>query len=252
MRLETDKPVALAGDWHGSFSQAAKVCDWAAEQGVEIIFQLGDFGIWYNDKPFLNKLQQRLEIHGQRLYFVDGNHEDFPRLYEKKVLDDGTRQVRERIFHLPRGFRFTVNDTTFLALGGAASIDRKFRVLNRSYWEEELITDEDVAKALEGGYAEVMLCHDSPASAPNRITDDALGQVRACMSFGEENVRRCADHREQLDRVVSVVKPKYLFHGHYHANMVSGIHHADGSETFVGGLDEGVAKITAHAALLKV
>lgn len=251
MKLETTAPVALAGDWHGSISQGAKVLDWAAEQGVHVILHLGDFGIWHNDKPFLNKLEQRLEIHDQILLFVDGNHEDFPRLYAKPVTGNGMRKVRDRIFHLPRGFRFTINDTSFLALGGAASIDRKFRVLDRSYWEEELITEEDVQKSLEGGHADVMLCHDSPSSAPNTVVDDVMGQMRAQLSFGAENVARCNVHREQLERVVSVVQPKYLFHGHYHALMTGIMRHPDGNVTIVHGLDEGVAKIPQHTALFE-
>lgn len=246
MITETTKPMIFAGDWHGSISQAAKVVDHAAEYEVEIIFQLGDFGIWYNDKPFLNKLQARLEEHGITLYFVDGNHEDFKRLYAKPLQEDGTRKVRDNIFHLPRGHRFEINGIRYLALGGAASIDRKYRVLDRSYWEEELITDEDVEKSIAGGKADVMLCHDSPASAPNTITDNVMGQMRAQLSFGADNLLLCAWNRNQLDRVVQAVAPEYLFHGHYHAPMRGVI---ESTGTKVIGLDEGVAKLPAHTHL---
>jgi predicted phosphodiesterase len=252
MHLESEKPLLLAGDWHGSFAQAARVLDYAKDHGGRLVFQLGDFGIWHNDKPYLNKLSERLERNGQSLYFVDGNHEDFPRLYAKPLHEDGTRKVRENIVHLPRGFRFKVNDTSFLALGGAASIDRKYRVLDRSYWEEELITDEDAETAMAGGYADVMLCHDSPASAPNSITDDALGQMRAGISFGPENLRLCDMHRQQLDRVVQAVRPRFLFHGHYHEFMTGDIRYHDGTRTTVTGLDEGVARLRKHTALLPV
>lgn len=246
MITETNKPIVLAGDWHGSIGQAAKVVDYAAEHEAEIIFQLGDFGIWYNDKPFLNKLQARLEEHKITLYFVDGNHEDFKRLYAKPIGEDGTRMVRENIFHLPRGHRFTLNGVKYLALGGAASIDRKFRVVDRSFWEEELITDEDVEKAIAGGPADVMLCHDSPTSAPNTVTDNVLGQMRAALAFGQDVMTLCAWNRNQLDRVVQAVKPEYLFHGHYHAHMMGVI---ESTGTKVTGLDEGVARLGKHTLL---
>jgi len=249
MITETNKPILLAGDWHGSISQAAKVIDHAAEHDVEVIFHLGDFGIWYNDKPYLNKLENRLRTHGITLYFVDGNHEDFKRLYAKPIGEDGTRRVRDNIFHLPRGLRFEINGISYLALGGAASIDRKFRVVDRSYWEEELITDEDVEKSIAGGKVDVMLCHDSPASAPNTVTDNVMGQMRAQLSFGPENLLLCAWNRNQLDRVVQAVKPDYLFHGHYHAPM-RGVIESTGTQVI--GLDEGTAKLGQHTLLFSL
>lgn len=250
MITTTERNILLAADWHKHLSQATVVVEHAKTNNVGTILHLGDFGIWEGDQHFLDGLQHQLAEADAVLYFVDGNHENFPRLYEYPIIDDGTRKVRNNIFHLPRGYRFALNNVKFLALGGAASIDRRGRKLGIGYWEEELITDDDVAKSIEGGYADVMLCHDSPLSAPNKVTDDVMGAISAQKRFGIEQLDRCYDHRKQLDRVVQEVRPAWLYHGHYHRYMF-GTFGYGGTEhrTRVMGLDQGKASLGSHTQL---
>lgn len=240
--------VVLAGDWHGNTPQGIRVIDYAVRTDIKTIIQLGDFGIWENDKPYLNKLEMRLAKHGITLLFICGNHENFPRLYEKRIMDDGTRKVRDHIYYLPRGYRFTWEDYSVLALGGAASIDKPFRREGHSWWPEELITEEDVQTSIAGGPVDILLAHDSPFTAPNSITDDPVGQARAARYFGSDMVGICTDHRKQLQRVTDVVTPKLLFHGHYHMAMSGLFHHEDADRTpaKVIGLDQGVGTLVKH------
>lgn len=245
MLIEPEKEFLMAGDWHGNWQQAERVLDFGHRQGIKVIVQLGDFGIWENDKPYLNKMQDKLSEYDQILYFLDGNHEDFPRLYAKKLLDDGTRPVRDRIIHLPRGFRFTWGGISFLILGGAASIDRKFRTEGRNWWPEELLTDADIAKALSGGVADVMLTHDSPHSAPNTVTDSVSGQLQAMRYFGKENVQSCRDHQKRLQQVTDAVVPRLIFHGHYHERMRGDFRHQGALDEpcLIVGLDQGTSLV---------
>lgn len=238
----------IAGDWHGSFKQAEKVIRHAHEQGVDTIFHVGDFGIWSNDKPFLNQMHFLLNQWEIEMYFIDGNHENFDMLYDKKVLEDGTRYVRDRITYIPRGYRWDWHGMTFLGLGGAVSIDKDFRVEGRSWWAQEALTDEDILTAQSGGPVDVMFTHDSPASAPNSITDDWQGQMRAMKYFGKENLAACTDHRKRLQEVTDVTTPRLLFHGHYHKPMNGIYMHEDEKHTVgeVFGLDQGLAKLSSH------
>lgn len=251
LQIETDRAVILAGDWHGNHIEAHRVVKHAVEHNVGIILHLGDFGIHKNDKPYLEKLQKDLHDANIHLFFIDGNHEDFPRLYDKKKLPDGTRFVRNNISYLPRGYRFSINGVTFLAMGGAASVSRRFLRQGMSWWPEELITDEDVERGSAGGYADVMLCHDSPYSAPNLIVDDVMNSIKAEKRFHREHMLVCLEHRKQLDRVVQAVRPKWLFHGHYHKYM-RGVFGYAGSDqkTTVIGLDQGKASLPIHTMLL--
>lgn len=241
----------VAGDWHGSFAQADKVIRLCHDSGLDTIVHVGDFGIWHNDKPFLNQMEHLLSEWDIEMYFIDGNHEDFNRLYEKKILDDGTRYVRDHITYLPRGYRWDWHGVSFLALGGAVSIDRNHRVEGRSWWPQEALTDEDILTAQSGGPVDVMFTHDSPASAPNSICDDWQGQVKAMKYFGKEQLAACTDHRKRLQEVTDVTTPRILYHGHYHKRM-SGIYlHGDDNNTVgeVFGLDQGLGTIFNHTSI---
>lgn len=251
--MELTGKVVLAGDWHGNAPQALNVIDYAVREDIKTIIQLGDFGIWQDDKPFLNKLQNRLGEHDIVLYFIDGNHEDFPRLYAKKIGEDGTRKVRANIFHLPRGFRFMWEGYSVLALGGAASIDKPFRREGHSWWPEELLTEEDVQKAMQWGPVDILLAHDSPLTAPNSVCDDPYGQSEAARYFGGDMVYACNEHRRQLQRVTDAVIPRLIFHGHYHMSMFGTFRHEDEAKTsaHVYGLDQGTGRLVKHTVTLK-
>ena len=237
--------ILFAGDWHGHFTQASNAISHAIQTGIKTVIQLGDFGIWHDDRKFLDKLDHRLLApNGIKLYFVDGNHEDFPRLHEYPLAPDGTRPVRSCISHLPRGLRLDWDGLNVLALGGAPSIDRKHRRTGYSWWPEELLTDEDIAKAIDGGPADIMLCHDSPSTAPNTVTDDPYLQHLAVRDFGGDMVDYCQAHRSRLAEVTDVVQPRILLHGHYHRHMAGTYRHT-GSEkvNLVYGLDQGSARL---------
>lgn len=239
--------IIFAGDWHGSSVQAKEVILSAHIRGIDTILHVGDFGIWDHDSRYLNSLQNMLEGYGITIYFVDGNHENFHKLYMRKLEEDGTRRIRDNIYHLPRGHRFIWNDISFLALGGAASIDKKFRRENYTWWKEEFITPEDVLKAQEGGYADVMITHDTPADAPNFIIDDPLSQIQAKKAFGSAALNYCDNHRKVLQQVTNVVLPKIIVHGHYHKAMEA-IYTQENTEekTYIRGLDQGTGRWENH------
>lgn len=245
MFREPKTDILVAGDVHGSFSQMDKAIRHAKDLELDTIFQVGDYGIWHNDKPFLNQQQHLLEKWNIQLYFIDGNHENFPRLYDKRILEDGTRFVRENITYIPRGYRWDWHGLSFLALGGAASIDRKHRIEGRSWWPEEFITDEDVLTAQAGGPVDIMFTHDSPHGAPNSVTDDFRGQLEAIEYFGAEMVATCNEHRKILKQVTDVTTPRILIHGHYHMSMYGTYVHGDEKHTVgdVRGLHQGFAPV---------
>lgn len=244
--IEPKDEFIIAGDWHGSPGQACQVIDYAGRNNIDTIVHAGDFGIWNGDERFLTKVQRRLESKGARIYFIDGNHENFPRLYEYPIIGDGTRQVRDNIFHIPRGHRWCWNGITFMGLGGAPSIDVMHREEGKTWWPEELITEEDVQKAIAPGPVDVMITHDSPYGAPNSITDDVYGQAMARKYYGADIVDQCTDHRRLLRRVTDAVIPRMLFHGHYHKYMAGSYYHEEGQHAIVIGLDQGQGPLTTH------
>lgn len=215
----------IATDWHGSFPQAREIIFQAVRNEIDTIIHLGDFGIKESSYRYLDAMQKLLEFFDINLYFLDGNHEYFDKLYSREVLEDGTRFVRDNIFHLPRGFRWKWNEIKFMAVGGAASINR-FKSGGSLHWDpEEFITDADIAKAVEGGSIDVMFMHDSPSDAPNDIVDDATLQGEAIKHWGLTNVMYTYANREQLKAITNEVNPRLLFHGHYHQAMYNKYQH---------------------------
>lgn len=212
MRGDVER-VLFAGDWHGNLGWAANCVGMAEAASADAIVQLGDFGIWPgpDGQRYLDMLEIALASVDLTCYFIDGNHEDFPQLYRYPLDEDGTRVVRPHIRHLPRGFRWEWAGLTFLALGGATSLDKPMRREGVTWWPEEELTSADLLLALDGGPVDVMLTHDCPSDVVipgiNPVSD---------LQWPREELRRANNHRERLGFVVDKLVPHRLLHGHFH------------------------------------
>lgn len=230
---QTPTTIAFLGDWHGYTQPARRIITATKQEKATHLLHTGDFGIWKGQGTdlFLKDVNLRLKMNNQILYLVDGNHEEFPHLYDEKqfpIQDDGTRRIRSNIFHLPRGFRWTWqtqegDEVSFMALGGAYSIDRNYRKLGVSYFDEEVLSSHDIKKALQGGKIDVLISHDSPADSPNPVTDDPLSQHNAARTFGHGHLADSNAHRLLMQSVTDKVDPVVIAHGHYHKYRIS--HH---------------------------
>lgn len=203
--------VAVAGDWHGNGQWACQVVKAVAADGVSKIYQLGDFGVWpgREGRRYLDEVDAACAEFGVEIEFVDGNHEDHPQLLAKKKDERGRGIVRPRIHYLPRGYRWEVDGRTWLAVGGAASIDKAMRSEGRDWWPEEELTDAQAAAIVAGGKADVILSHDYPASVVHSFGPLPRGWAEA------DRVRNEV-HSQRIQKVVEGVQATYVFHGHIH------------------------------------
>jgi hypothetical protein len=179
------------------------------------------------------------------LGFVDGNHENFDRLLNHPVSADGLRYLRQRIVHLPRGFRWRWGRTRCLAVGGAYSIDRFLRTLGTSWWPQETITTEEARDIAACGPADVMFCHDCPAGVE---VPGAAFDRRGCPV---EELQRSQQHRALLRSIVDVVAPSRLWHGHFHRRYRS-LLEGDGYRTVVDGLGRNGDPVDNNMVVVKV
>lgn len=174
--------VYITGDCHADFRKFStdNFPDQKDMTRDDIVIVCGDFGIWHdngeerywlkwlNNKPFTT-------------VFVDGNHENFDRLYsdEFPVVDfhgGKAHKIRDHIYHLIRGYVFEFGGKKFFAFGGASSHDiqdgildpadfpdmdsfkktarrwaaygKTFRINHVSWWEQELPTQDELAFGL--------------------------------------------------------------------------------------------------------
>lgn len=205
--------VGILGDCHGNWPFTATAIRHLKNLECDLIFQLGDFGIWPKGQHFVDNVDTLCGELSIPLFFCEGNHCDYEQLSEFPIdPDTGWRIVRQNIHHAPRGHIWEWGGITFLAMGGAHSIDgpggiwTQVRGPGNGWWPEETITVEQVYRAIEninGHYSpvDVMFTHDAPLGA----------QVPGISGYPAGDV-----NRDLLRQVVDAAHPKFLFHGHMH------------------------------------
>lgn len=209
--------VPISGDWHGGTGWAKHALHLMARATESpMVFHLGDFGFWpgNNGHTYLRKVHRALVKTNRYLAVTPGNHEDYIQLSRFRRSSElpgvSWNPMFPRIFVLDRGFRWQWNNLTFLSLGGANSACRALRQENRTWWAAEQISWDDVRASQKGGRVDVMFSHDAPMGV------DLSSTYRAGSAFPASEVAYMNESREMLRAVTDVVKPRYLFHGHYH------------------------------------
>jgi hypothetical protein len=201
--------VIVAGDWHGNHEKAVRVIAKAARMlryepvPGPLILHLGDFGVWpgIGGEAFMAIVRDACEAHGVRIWFIDGNHEDFTQL--------GKFRNADPVRWLPRGTRWNWHGRTWLALGGGVSLDRAVRAEGRDWWPQEEVSEREAEGVAGDGPAHVMIAHDCPSGVTHSFPPPP--------SFWDpRDLARNDRHRERLQGVVDQVRPGWLMHGHLH------------------------------------
>lgn len=217
MLIHVPDRALVAGDWHADQIWAphviARLPDLLPDESPRIVLHAGDFGIWggQHGTAYLDRVDKSLTRYDAHIYVVEGNHEDFHLLHALAGSSDPRHavQLRPTITWLPRGFRWTWHGRTWLALGGAVSVDRVARTPGVDWFPEEQITEAQTHRIMDDGPADVMLCHDAPAAVPLRLPPPPQW-------WDLRDLARSDRHRERLQAIVEVVQPTHLIHGHYH------------------------------------
>lgn len=212
--------ILLAGDTHGCIPQIDYLLDMADQQGCSAILQLGDFGYLEHIQDgvdFLDGVAILIKNSGIPIYWIDGNHDYAEWLLEMYDPEpDGTYEVRQGLFYLPRGYSWVWGDERWLALGGGNSVnkDRLIAVGEQEgfdlWWASEAITDADVERCLRQPQADVLVSHDAPESADVQLQFSRKGWV------GFDVPPSFVENRQRVQRVVDHHRPTTVYHGHLH------------------------------------
>ena len=198
----------------------------------------GDFGgVWDKDKETKEEtfLLDWLDCKSYTTLVVDGNHENFDRLYTYPVEEwNGGKihRIRDFVIHLMRGQVFTIEGKKIFTFGGASSHDisggilepsdpefkRKKKVLDKgwepyrinhiSWWEQELPSEEEMKEGRQnllknGNEVDFIVTHCCASS------------TLVVISQGMYQVDRLTEYFEELHQIVKFQK---WFFGHYHDN----------------------------------
>ena len=143
----------------------------------DVVIVAGDFGfVWDGsnaEKYWLNWLESK----PWTTCFVDGNHENHHALANLPVREwNGglVHEARPHVLHLMRGEVFDIDGLTVLAMGGATSNDRQYRKEGRSWWPEEMPSEEEMWQCRTsldrvGWKVDYVVTHEAPADLAEKL-----------------------------------------------------------------------------------
>lgn len=236
--------IYITGDTHGDFHRfsTSRFPEQKEMTRDDFIIICGDFGgIWNggtNEDYWLKWLSEKPFT----FLFVDGNHENFDRLYndEFPVVDfhgGKAHKIRDNIYHLMRGQIFTLCGKTFFTFGGASSHDIEdgildeedypsylelrqdynrrrrlgefIRINHYSWWKEELPSDEEMEEGRRN-----LAAHDNQVDFV--ISHSPPQQV--CSTLGYHNPDRLTMYF--YDLLENGLKFKKWYSGHLHIEEI--------------------------------
>lgn len=209
--------IYVTGDTHGGIDMKKlyekEVVNQLTENDYLII--CGDFGFIWNKSHESSKEKTWLEWFHEKKWttlFVDGNHENFTRLYtypEKEWHGGKVHVIRDNVLHLMRGQLFNIDGNRIFALGGASSHDRGPMAGEKNasgWWKEELPSRDELQEAgrtLNAANHEVdyVITHCLPTSLQSLVTK---GKFKPDILT------------EYLEGIRTGVQYKHWYCGHYH------------------------------------
>lgn len=219
--------VYITGDTHGEIDISKLTAgSWRGGRKLtkdDVLIIAGDFGLVFypyksdSEKYWLDWLEDR----PWTTLFIDGNHENFDRLYNEYPCDEQfggeVGVIRPSVLHLRRrGHVYTIADKRFWCFGGAESVDKKSRIEGRSWWRQEEPTAEEMAYGLSqieeyGGKFDFIVTHD----CPSRVLDACWYRFCTCNGSGKFIPGTAGRY---LEHVADLVNAKCWYFGHYHTD----------------------------------
>lgn len=208
--------IILVGDIHGEFNKLRHDIKRFEHENAYII-QVGDFGVgfhkpnYYKNEAF-PRLNETLVNQNCHLYVIRGNHDD-PSWFRttNNPFDFSNITLLQDYSELE------LLGKSILLVGGAVSVDRRFRTENKSWWSDETfnLKLEDHFPYKDRQY-DLVITHTRPG---------------VCGSFkGFDNIKHWCDQdydlkndlieeQQCLDYLYERTKPKHWIYGHFHEHF---------------------------------
>ena len=232
--------IYITGDCHQNFKKFNKSIfpEQTEMTKSDYVIICGDFGgVWNRDVESKEEmmLMEWLEGKSFTTLFVDGNHENFDRLYSYPVEEwqgGKVHKIRPSVIHLMRGQIFDIDGASIFTFGGASSHDidggilepedpdfkKKCARLNRnlipyrinhiSWWKEELPSEEEMDEGRRN-----LSAHDYTVDFI--VTHCCSSSTQALLGGG---LYTPDIETAYLEEIRHKAKFKKWFFGHYHDN----------------------------------
>lgn len=191
----------------------------------DVVIVAGDFGLIFYPTPSPAELWWLAWLKNRpfTVCFVDGNHENHPRLaaLPQEIRWGGiVGKVANNIYHLKRGEIYEICGKKILTFGGAQSIDKLTRVEGISWWPEEVPS-----------YHEMDHCLDSMQLHQHKV-DIIVGHTCAfyraqimCAKYGIFTEKESDPTCRMLEHIVQTCEHEAFYCGHWHVDEDFGKEH---------------------------
>lgn len=200
--------AVILGDIHGKALPVEDAVHRAIKGGrANEIIQVGDFNL-YRHASKLERMSKLLVSTATTLYFLPGNHEDWPYLNSVSPNDEPV-EIAPNIVYLPIGTRGYIGTKSFVAVGGAYSVNQAGLTPGVDWFPDEELSPNQAYSIMEAGEADILFAHDCPVqySVPLRPS---------LRTWSEEEEKHSHNHRVKVGAVATAVSPALTIHGHWH------------------------------------
>lgn len=168
----------------------------------------GDFGLVWDDSNYCKYWLKWLDNKPWTTLFVDGNHENHDMLDAMELIfahGGWVHRISHSVVHLMRGQVYTIDGNKIFAFGGAASIDKQWRVEGKSWWAREIPSEQEMQDGIDNlsyhnNNVDYIISHTCPYSIFSRNYDEEIKLAK------------------YFDKIVENVDFKHWYFGHYHTD----------------------------------
>lgn len=232
--------IYITGDCHSDFQRfSTNIFPEQLEMTKDdYVIICGDFGgVWEKDgessreKWWLNWLEEK----PYTTLFVDGNHENFDRIYSYPIGEwngGKVHKIRNSVIHLMRGQVFEIDGKKIFTFGGARSHDisggilelddpdfrlkkkkldqgwKPYRINHLSWWKREMPTQEEMEEGRKN-------LEKNDNAVDFIVSHCCASSTAALISHGEYKPDVLTMYLEEIRQTVTFKK---WFFGHYHEN----------------------------------
>lgn len=232
--------IYITGDCHRNFERFNRSIFPEQKEMTknDYVIVCGDFGgVWNKEKENTEEtmLLDWLDCKSFTTLFVDGNHENFDRLYDypvEKWHGGKVHKIRPSVIHLMRGQVFDIDGRSIFTFGGASSHDidggilepddqdykkkkkeldqgwRPYRINHVSWWKQELPSEEE----MEEGRKNLALHHNTVDFI---VTHCCSSSTQAMLGGSLYKPDIETTYFEEIKQNTKYIK---WFFGHYHDN----------------------------------
>jgi predicted phosphodiesterase len=208
--------IFVHGDIHRKYIELIKQINLELPKNLnkdDYIIILGDFGMIWNGNKEENIALDKLNNIAPTVLFIDGNHENFERLYNYPIENwhgGKIHRIKSSIIHLMRGQVFNINNKNIFTFGGAQSYDRDYRIEGISKWKQEIPSEEEfnIGKENLKKYnfnVDYILSHTCPECIVPQLLSDVCSSI-------EDYDKTCS----YLDEYSSICNFTRWYLGHWH------------------------------------